>query len=86
GEVVATHRLGSAGAGPVWDPAHRAAAEAIALAPHRRREAAGTCAPPSGRQRGLDLGTGDYEVEPVDLARYDLARPEPGCGCLGTGA
>lgn len=35
GEVVAAHRLGVPGAGPVWDPTHRAAAEAIALAPQR---------------------------------------------------
>ncbi len=36
GELVAVHRLVGPGQGPVWDPLHRAAAEAIALAPHRR--------------------------------------------------
>jgi hypothetical protein len=28
----------------------------------------------------LDLGPGDYDVDEVDLARYDA-----GCGCTGRG-
>lgn len=82
GEVVATHRVVAAGQGPVWDPAHRAAAEAIALAPHHRRHlrVVAPATPPAG-PAGLELGDGDYDVAPVDLGRYDT-----GCGCQGTGA
>ena len=80
GNLVVTHRLGTPGEGPVWDPAHRAAAEAIALAPHRRHL---SVVPPPGPAgpAGLDLGEGDYDVAPVDLGRYDT-----GCGCTGAGA
>ncbi len=80
GEIVATHRLGVAGQGPVWDPAQRAAAEALALAPHRRHLSVVSHTGPAG-PAGLDLGEGDYDVAPIDLRRYDT-----GCGCLGTGA
>ncbi|MDQ1358405.1 MAG: hypothetical protein QOG44_2778 [Acidimicrobiaceae bacterium] len=82
GSVVGRHRL--AAVGPVWDPAHRAAAEAIALAPHRRHLR--LMAPPSEPATApapdavLELGGGDYDVAPVDLARYD------GCGCQGAGS
>jgi transposase len=79
GRLVAAHRL--AGRGPVWDPAHRAAAEAIALAPHRRHLHLLAAPPPAASPRAevLDLGDGDYDVAPVDLGRYD------GCGCQGAG-
>ena len=84
GELVVTHRLGTPGTGPVWDPAHRAAAEEIALAPHRAHlrllpEVSATAG--SAPEGLLELGPGDYEVAPVELSRYDL-----GCGCSGTGA
>ena len=81
GEVVVTHRVAAPGSPAVWDPAHRAAAEAIALAPHRRHQVpapAASAAP--APVVALDLGPGDYEVEEVDLGRYD-----DGCGCLGMG-
>jgi transposase len=81
GAIVGTHRLGSPGDGPVWDPAHRAAAEAIALAPHRRHLGVVAKAPTPTSVAGLDLGDGDYDVAPVDLGRYDT-----GCGCMGAGA
>ena len=69
----------------MWDPAHRAAAEAIALGRSRPalhvvptgRTRRGSLAP-AGR---LELGDGDYDVDAVDLAaRYG------GCGCTGQGA
>jgi transposase len=80
GNLVATHRVGAPGGPPVWDPAHRAAAEAIALAPHRRHLRV-VVAPAGPLPTGLDLGAGDYDVAPVDLGRYDA-----GCGCSGAGA
>ncbi|PLS74740.1 MAG: hypothetical protein CYG61_11005 [Actinobacteria bacterium] len=82
GALVVTHRLAARGEGPVWDPGHRAEAEAAALAPHRRHLQLVT---PSGTEdrpaAGLELGAGDYDVAPVDLGRYEL-----GCGCTGRGA
>ena len=73
---MVTHELAPPGSPPVWDPAHRRAAEAIALAPHlRHREHptpdAWVAAEP------LDLGEGDYGVAAPDLAYYDLQA----CGC-----
>jgi hypothetical protein len=64
----------------VWDPAHRRAAEALALAPHRRHlrvvpDPVNTT--PEGGT-GLGLGGGDWEVEPIDLARYDIASSSTG--------
>ncbi len=80
GEVVVTHQVAAPGSPAVWDPAHRAAAEAIALAPHRRQVAAPAVSAAPAPATPLDLGPGDYEVEEVDLSRYD-----DGCGCLGMG-
>lgn len=81
GTLVVAHRLAPAGGAPVWDPTHRADAEAIALAPHRKN----LCLVPPALTRtpmaALDLGEGDWEVSPVDLSAYDL-----GCGCEGRGA
>jgi hypothetical protein len=78
-QLVATHRLSDIG--PVWDPAHRAAAEAIALAPHRRHLhlVATPASSPPPHAEVLDLGDGDYDVAPIDVGRYD------GCGCQGAG-
>jgi transposase len=79
---VARHRLQPGATEPVWDPAHRAAAEAIALGRHRPAlhvvPPADHGPAPAGR---LELGEGDYDVEDPDLdARYG------GCGCTGQGA
>lgn len=78
--VVARHRLSPGATEPVWDPAHREAAEAIALGRHR--PALALVAPPAEEPRGrLELGEGDYDVDAVDLeARYG------DCGCTGRGA
>jgi transposase len=88
--LVARHRLSPGATEPVWDPAHRAAAEAIAMGRSRPKlvvvppSAAGAGdAGGSGQDRRgrLDLGQGDYDVEDPDLAaRYG------GCGCTGAGA
>jgi transposase len=83
GTLLCRHRLQADATEAVWDPAHRAAAEAIALgrtrpklsvvpAPQPEQE------PTSGR---LELGAGDYDIDSLDLAaRYG------GCGCTGRGA
>jgi transposase len=84
---VARHLLQPDATEAVWDPDHRGAAEAIALAPHRAHlrlvgpgpEPASPPAPVPATL--LELGPGDYDVEPPDLAaRYG------GCGCQGAGA
>lgn len=81
--VVARHTLSPGATEPVWDPAHRQAAEAIALGRARPGlrlvpQPAEPAAAPPGR---LDLGDGDYDVEGLDLGvRYG------GCGCTGEGA
>src|SRR5579875_3424660 len=80
GEVVVTHSLAPPGSPLVWDPAHRAAAEAIALAPHRRHQAPLPTGQDINAVVRLDLGPGDYDVDEVDLSRYDA-----GCGCTGRG-
>lgn len=80
---LSRHRLAPGATEPVWDPAHRAAAEAIALG----RPALAAVAPvvsPAGVRSGpgarLELGEGDYDVEAPDLgARYGV------CGCTGAG-
>jgi hypothetical protein len=81
GRSVATHQQAPPGSPPVWDPSHRAAAEAIALAPHRRHLRLVPDQPAPAGPAGLELGAGDYDVEEIDLGRYDL-----GCGCSGQGA
>jgi transposase len=80
--LVCRHRLQPGATEPVWDPAHRAAAEAIALGRHRPAlhlvPPAADEPAPAGR---LVLGDGDYDVEAPDLAaRYG------GCGCTGQGS
>ncbi|MGE0796420.1 MAG: IS21 family transposase [Acidimicrobiia bacterium] len=77
-QTVASHRLARPGVEVVWDAAHHAAAQAAALAPHRRHlhvvpdADVAVDGPVVGR---LELD-GDYDVEPLDLARYDLDRDE----------
>lgn len=86
--VVASHRLDPDATGPVWDPAHKAAAEAIAL---RRAHPGLRLLPPGPAPQPTAVGPepappcldldGDYDIDPVDLdARYG------GCGCTGAGA
>lgn len=80
--VVARHHLAPPGSPPVWDPAHRAAAEAEALGRARRAnlrvvpQPTAAAVPPA---EVMALPAGDWEVDAPDLARY-------GCGCDGRGA
>lgn len=84
--LLSRHRLQPGATEAVWDPAHRAAAEAIALG--RAHPALAVLAPvvaPTGPRRDpgarLELGEGDYDVEALDLGgRYGV------CGCTGEGA
>jgi transposase len=81
-KVVVRHRLCPGATEPVWDPAHRAAAEAIALG--RSRTGLQLVKPPEQelpRPRRLELGEGDYDVEAPDLTKA-----YGGCGCTGAGA
>jgi transposase len=80
--VIARHQLRPGATEAVWDPAHRAAAEAIALG--RGRPGLRLVAPlppgPDWPVKRLELGDGDYDVDAPDLAaRYG------GCGCTGRG-
>ena len=81
--VVARHTLQPGATEPVWDPAHRQAAEAIALGRARPdlRLVPAPVEPPAQPPRRLELGDGDYDVDSLDLhSRYG------GCGCTGQGA
>lgn len=80
GQVVATHRIAAPGSPPVWDRAHRRAAEAMALAPNRRSH---LVVVPDPEPATLDLGDGDYEVDEPDLDRYEVEVFGDGCGCGG---
>ena len=67
GKRVALHRVALSGAGPIWEPEHRRAAEQIALGRHvtTRRHLRVVSDEP--------VVPGDeYAVEAVDLSRYDL--------------
>jgi hypothetical protein len=70
GRRIALHRIALKGAGQIWDPEHRRAAEAQALG-----------RPVSvGRHLRLvdnkESRGGDYVVEAVDLSRYDIDREQ----------
>jgi hypothetical protein len=77
GRSIARHRVVPAGSPPVWEPAHKQATEALALRRHRRPDRhlrPGDPTPPPCLA-DLELGPGDYDVAPLDLAaRYDLDR------------
>jgi transposase len=83
-KVVARHSLCPGGSEPVWDPAHRRAAEAVALGrshPGLHLVATAPGKEEQASQRRLELGDGDYDIEAPDLGdRYGA------CGCAGQGA
>jgi len=71
GRVVARHQLGAPGSDDVWDPAHRAAAEAAALGRKRPLRLVSDVSVPAPVATALQLPFGDYDVEAPDLAaRY----------------
>ena len=77
GRVMATHRVATDGRVEVWDPAHRAHAEASALASNRRRHLHVVGAedmPATTRVGRLELPGGDFDIAAPDLS----ARYEPG--------
>ena len=73
GVEVARHRLSATDA-DVWDPAHRAAAEASALASNQKRHlrvvepVEEQPVQPTGR---IELGDGDYDIAAPDLTLYE---------------
>jgi hypothetical protein len=73
GQLVARHTPTAAGQ-TVWDPAHRAALQRLALGRRRpARHLRSVADPPPPCADELELGPGDYQVATPDLAvRYDL--------------
>jgi hypothetical protein len=65
GKRIGLHRVALSGAGPIWEPEHRAAVEAIALGRHES---------PRRHLRVVTDGVAgsEYAVDAVDLSRYDL--------------
>jgi len=83
--VVVRHTLLPGSTEPVWDPAHRQAAEAIALGrarPDLRQVPPPLEAPgPAAGSLCLDDGDGELDVADIELeGRYGA------CGCTGQGA
>jgi transposase len=80
GRVVARHQLAQPGSPPVWDPAHKAAAEQLATRRHQRpsHHLELVDPPPPPCLAELEPGPGDYEVATPDLmARYRLDEGAP---------
>lgn len=72
GRTVITHQLSDAASHDiVWDPAHRAAVETIALGDRPTPVRHLHVVPPTDTLEQLELGDGNYDVDPPDLdARY----------------
>lgn len=74
GQLVRRHRLAPPGVTEVWDAEDWAAAQAAALGERPRLTVVGDAVPvrEPERQCRIELAGGDYDVEDVDLSRYDL--------------
>lgn len=78
GSLHVTHHQVAAGSQPVWDPAHRAQAEALALGRHRKPGPRPVDDGSNKAVQALDLGEGDYDVATPVLELFD---PDHlGCG------
>lgn len=73
GRLVAVHTAAAGRGADVWDPIHRQAAEAAALAQRPRRPRLRLVAANPGPEPGpIDVGDG-FDIDPVDLSeRYPL--------------
>jgi transposase len=71
GQVVRRHRLPNSDVREVWDGDDWAAAQLSALGERPRLTVVGDDQPPVERPGRLELA-GDYNVDQVDLSRYDL--------------
>ncbi len=74
GERVARHHVAADGVREVWDGVHFAAAQEAARARHRGRRLHLVTPPEAVSVARLELD-GDYDVAPLDLARYDPDAP-----------
>ena len=72
GVTIATHRLAEGSVREVWDASHFAQAQGAALGRHRRHLHVVSDVEGAPSVERLELGSGDYEVAPLDLARYVL--------------
>jgi transposase len=73
GQLVRRHRLPAPGVREVWDGDDWAAAQAAAMGGRPRLAVVGQPEPEVGRQCRIELA-GDYDVDAVDLSRYDPER------------
>jgi transposase len=74
GQLVRAHRLPEPGVVEVWHGDDWAAAQASALGERPRLAVVGELRPEPQRQCRIELA-GDYDVDAVDLSRYDLDSP-----------
>jgi transposase len=77
GELVRRHRLPAVGVTEVWDGQDWADAQAAALGERPRRAVVAASVPEPERQYRIELA-GDYDVDTIDLSRYDLDAPGAG--------
>jgi hypothetical protein len=71
GQLVRRHRLPAPGVREVWEGDDWAAAQASALGERPRLAVVGHIEPQRQRQCRIELA-GDYDVDAIDLSRYDL--------------
>jgi len=77
GRLVAEHHLAPPGSEPQWLPAHRSAAETIALGRHRHLRPVTDRDTLERAPDRLELGGGDYDVDEPDLDALGMIGPHP---------